>query len=297
MPRRSVNAEKVLLESLKNHENQTWSDLLRLTGLSKGALSKHLNVLIDSKIVSTSVDTDRRPPTTRYNLASAPSGILEAFLNMKDYINEETREDFFNILASGNFFKVYAEILAEIFSKPFSLSSFTIPAPKALSRFSEVTGLYIKESMTTNLSDTDILGMNSSEIKDLGENPSLNAATILNPYIMEFVFSIYRFEKALIKSVLPEVNLNTFLLNVQEFKGRMDINGESAFHPLHIHSILCKWNFLYEFNMLLNVWDLSIKKKSENFLYISFSAIYFWIYKIKMTTEVLVDRASERFIT
>jgi len=232
-----------------------------------------------------------------YNLASAPSEILEAFLNMKDFIDEEAREDFFNILASGNFFRVYAEIVAEIFSKPFSLSSFTIPAPKAMSRFSEVTGLYIKESMTTNLSDTDILGMNSSEIKDLSENPSINASTILNPYIMEFVFSIYRFEKVLIKSVLPEVNFNTFLLNMQEFKDRMDINGESAFHPLYIHSILYKWNFLYEFNIMSSVWDLSVKKKSENFLFISFSAIYFWIYKIKMTEEVVEEKERERFNT
>lgn len=68
MPRAVRNVKAAIMKTLANEENLTWLQILERTELSKGALSKHLNDLIEDGTIKPSTISSR-PPTTVYNLA------------------------------------------------------------------------------------------------------------------------------------------------------------------------------------------------------------------------------------
>ena len=59
--------KKRIIEALKRRP-MGWSDLLEYASVSKGALSTHLNELIKGGVLTTVVDSERRPPSTIYRL-------------------------------------------------------------------------------------------------------------------------------------------------------------------------------------------------------------------------------------
>lgn len=63
------NPKREIMDVLLKRRGVTWTQLLNETKLSKGALSKHLNQLIEWGYVETTVGQTKRPPTTRYSLA------------------------------------------------------------------------------------------------------------------------------------------------------------------------------------------------------------------------------------
>lgn len=67
VPRAVRNVKTAIIKTLANEEKLTWLQILERTGLSKGALSKHLNELIDDGTIKTST-VSSRPPTTVYSL-------------------------------------------------------------------------------------------------------------------------------------------------------------------------------------------------------------------------------------
>jgi len=70
--RRYTRARSAILRTLETRDALTWSQLLSLTGLSKGALARNLpKMLEDGKIVY-EVDTSRRPARTLYRLGNPP---------------------------------------------------------------------------------------------------------------------------------------------------------------------------------------------------------------------------------
>lgn len=81
MPRR-VNVKARLIEALRK-KPMRWSELLEQAGVSKGALSTHLNELIDGEVVLTRVNSGTRPPTTTYK-------INESRLREKKVVSNET---------------------------------------------------------------------------------------------------------------------------------------------------------------------------------------------------------------
>lgn len=66
MPKRKVNVNERILEVLGENNRVRWSELLRKAGVSKGALSTHLNQLIKNKLITREVDGSTRPPTVYY---------------------------------------------------------------------------------------------------------------------------------------------------------------------------------------------------------------------------------------
>ena len=66
MPRGKVDVSKRILDVLGEDNLVRWSELLRKTGVSKGALSTHLNKLIENELVARVVDESTRPPTVYY---------------------------------------------------------------------------------------------------------------------------------------------------------------------------------------------------------------------------------------
>ncbi len=87
MPRAIRNVKGAILKTLAESEKKlTWLEILEKTQLSKGALSKHLNELIEDGVVKTST-VNTRPPTTLYNLVEPqPSHELpEIFRGLEGY--------------------------------------------------------------------------------------------------------------------------------------------------------------------------------------------------------------------
>ena len=69
MPRRKVNVKKQIIEAFNPKNILTWTELLSLSKLSKGALSQHLNELIDQQIIRVKTEKDKRNrPKTTYTL-------------------------------------------------------------------------------------------------------------------------------------------------------------------------------------------------------------------------------------
>jgi len=71
MPRKKIDVREKIIEALKSETELTWSGLLKKTGVSKGALSIHLNRLIKSGIIVQEI-LETRPPKTIYKLAEPP---------------------------------------------------------------------------------------------------------------------------------------------------------------------------------------------------------------------------------
>jgi hypothetical protein len=68
MPKAIRNPSNAIIEALSVHDKVTWAELLKLTKLSKGALSDYLTEMIKSKKIKTEIDGSSRPPKTLYSL-------------------------------------------------------------------------------------------------------------------------------------------------------------------------------------------------------------------------------------
>jgi DNA-binding HxlR family transcriptional regulator len=69
MPRRKINVKKRIIQAFNQKNVLTWTELLSLSQLSKGALSQHLNELIDQQIIRVKIEQDkRRRPKATYVL-------------------------------------------------------------------------------------------------------------------------------------------------------------------------------------------------------------------------------------
>jgi len=67
MPKAIRNVKAAILKVLAENEKLTWLQIQEKAMLSKGALSTHLNDLIDKSVIRTST-IDSRPPSTLYSL-------------------------------------------------------------------------------------------------------------------------------------------------------------------------------------------------------------------------------------
>jgi hypothetical protein len=68
LPREIRRPEHAIRKALIKYGKATWTQLLQETKLSKGALSKYLNMLIKSGQVFQEVDSSARPPRSMYSL-------------------------------------------------------------------------------------------------------------------------------------------------------------------------------------------------------------------------------------
>lgn len=66
--RRKIDVRGLIQKVLSEEGRLTWSELIEKTGVSKGALSKHLNKDYMNKIIDRSVDTTEIPPRVYYSI-------------------------------------------------------------------------------------------------------------------------------------------------------------------------------------------------------------------------------------
>jgi hypothetical protein len=95
MKRTSRNPQQIIEGILAKLKQATWNDLKKETNLSKGALSKHLQLLIKYRRVEVNVDTSTTPKTLRYSLS--PLSKLEEYkpridINEKDSVNQHEKD-------------------------------------------------------------------------------------------------------------------------------------------------------------------------------------------------------------
>ena len=103
MPRRRIDVDKQIKLALKK-KPLVWSELEEKSGVSKGALSKHLTKLIEKKIILTKIQNSR-PPITKYCLAEDEKIRIISYLtqNMPDekvtfLVNNLLTEEVYSVL-------------------------------------------------------------------------------------------------------------------------------------------------------------------------------------------------------
>ena len=79
--------KKEIKNALRKNKSLTWSQLAKITGLSKGALSKHLNALIKTNKVSTRTEFRGRSQVTHYSLTD--NRFINALMYMEERLEEE----------------------------------------------------------------------------------------------------------------------------------------------------------------------------------------------------------------
>ena len=87
LPRKKVNVKKEIKDALKKNKSLTWSQLAKITGLSKGSLSKYLNFLIKTNQVSTKTELRGRSQVTHYSLTD--NRFINALMYMEERLEEE----------------------------------------------------------------------------------------------------------------------------------------------------------------------------------------------------------------
>lgn len=94
MPKRIVNVKTEIMLALSRKKRATWSELLKETGVSKGALSRYLTEMIKWGIVETDFDQTVRPPLTIYHLATTKAGAAMnyLFVPIKDKLDDFKRQ-------------------------------------------------------------------------------------------------------------------------------------------------------------------------------------------------------------
>jgi len=78
-PKAIRNPSNAIIEALATHDKLTWTELLKLTHLSKGALSEYLKQMIKNKQIKTETDGSSRPPKTLYSLVDPISKTKNPF--------------------------------------------------------------------------------------------------------------------------------------------------------------------------------------------------------------------------
>lgn len=81
MPKAIRNPTNAIIDALSTHDKLTWAELLKLTHLSKGALSEYINQMIKDNQIKTEVDGSSRPPKTLYSLVDPVSNVENPFFN------------------------------------------------------------------------------------------------------------------------------------------------------------------------------------------------------------------------
>ncbi len=119
MPRRAINAEEQIITALKNNDGLSWSELQTSAKVSKGALSRHLNRLINIHAIRTKIDDSVRPPITRYFLNLDDHRLLNSLLTLKEELSDiPSYSELFNIIVSDQFLNMYFQTLS-LFTFPF----------------------------------------------------------------------------------------------------------------------------------------------------------------------------------
>lgn len=232
MPRKKVDVKKRILKALDG-KAMNWVALLRETDVSKGALSKHLNDLIDRKIVLTTTK-DSRPPRTIYSLAKTQFIKLTLFVT-QGMKKEQIINFFKNILTVE-----VVDTLIESYNKIFNLISlFGLTNPKSLR-------LPIADIFSMKGTDLEKLDEISKEHQSLGrttipqilninydfgtdiEELKIWESRMFTHIAIHFVLTIYHIEK-LCLNVFPEESQtkmkesgdlkNTIVLDVIQKKG------------------------------------------------------------------------------
>jgi hypothetical protein len=81
MPKAIRNPANAIIEALATHDKVTWAELLKLTHLSKGALSEYIKQMINDKKIKTETDGSTRPPKTLYFLVDPVSQAKNPFFH------------------------------------------------------------------------------------------------------------------------------------------------------------------------------------------------------------------------
>ncbi len=79
MPKAIRNPSNAIIEALATNDKVTWAELLKLTHLSKGALSEYIKQMIKDKKIKTETDGSSRPPKTLYSLVDPVSQAKNPF--------------------------------------------------------------------------------------------------------------------------------------------------------------------------------------------------------------------------
>ena len=105
MPKRKVNVEKQILDALRKEGKLTWTDLLKQTNVSKGSLSKHLNMPHMKDIVERTVDSTTKPPKVYYTLKQNKQHtclVYCPFCGNKFDLSYSRDHELLNLLKSGS---------------------------------------------------------------------------------------------------------------------------------------------------------------------------------------------------
>lgn len=142
MPRRTVNVKTEILSALHKKKRATWPELLKETGVSKGALSKYLTEMIRWGIVETDFDETVRPPLTIYHLATTKAGAAMDYLivPIKDKL-----DDFNKLLR--NVIELDKKDQQDAFNRVFALIFFNVLADH-LTCFEAAIGAYRRSKST-----------------------------------------------------------------------------------------------------------------------------------------------------
>jgi hypothetical protein len=148
MPRRIVNVKTEIMLAFHRKKRATWPELLKETGVSKGALSKYLTEMIKWGIVETDFDQTVRPALTIYHLATTKAGAAMdyLFVPIKDKLDDFKRH-------LKNVIKLDKRDQQDAFNRVFALIFFNVLADH-LTCFEAAIGAYKRSKSTQEGADS-----------------------------------------------------------------------------------------------------------------------------------------------
>ena len=262
MPRRKVDVGKAILNALSG-KAMTWIGLLEEIKVSKGALSKHLNSLIDRKVVLTRI-RETRPPQTVYYLADQP--FVNVVLFLTDGMTKEQMDDFFDNILTGDVFEVliesYEKILNLIQSKTFPLripidNIFSIEKQEDLEKLHKIW----EHPPHMNITLPQILNVDLDSMAE----PEREAweSTIFSQITVQFILTIYRIEKLFLEP-FPK-----------EFRDKIQEKGDLG--NTLVLEFIQKKNIWEEFDKFSEWWYKKISPKIPSSDLLGMLALRFYI--------------------
>lgn len=224
----------------------TWTALLEETKLSRGALSKHLNRLIERKIVLTKT-LDNRPPRTMYYLAKQP--IMNLLLFLTEGRSQEEIKDLFDNILSETVLAILVQAHEQIISSfhvKIPLKGF-ISADEDGKLLDDLQNRPIKFGLFNALADVDFDNMTDAE-----KNTFLGKE--FSHISVQFILGIYEIERKILE-VLP--------------------NKVGDFGPFFLLSLIQERHAWEEINRFSTWWRQEIAPKIPSSALLAILAMYY----------------------
>jgi len=272
MPRRRVDVRRRIRAALGDGP-LLWSQLLGKTGVSKGALSKHLKWLINMGIVKTRTE-DSRPPTTAYYLADQRAVTLIASLTER--IPEQEVSYFLQNILSQKVFNVLAEVHSKICTPALQPIGFKLGVGDFLSiRSWEEAEIQLGEDLRKFKDETEWRSISNEPLSiSMGdlvgldwENLSLDEQIAISeseftPFTVQFILIIYQIERLILK-VFPE-ELRVLMME------KADLGNTIVLASIQKEKV---WR---EFDRFFEWWFMEVTPKLPSRIILVNLALKFW---------------------